>query len=151
MKQVLDPRSSRMRLGRTYKGRNWQPRRCNSEFELVEFESLIEDFISILGYGPSKPYFADPPLPHLPLPIGKKPKRSGRKSCQNQKPEAPAIIEQKADIEMAEPGTSREVQNALGLILNTEKLADSEAKDKEEYERFVLAHTNGNLEDETLF
>jgi hypothetical protein len=83
MKQVLNPWTSRMRSGRTYKGRNWQPRRRNSEFELVEFKSLINDFISILGYGPSKPYFADLALTHLPPPIGKKPKRSSRKSRQN--------------------------------------------------------------------
>jgi hypothetical protein len=132
MKQVLDPCSLRTRSGRTYKGWNWQPRRRNSEFELVEFESLFEDFIYILGYGPSEPYFADPALAHLLPPIGKKPKCSGRKSRQNRKLEAPAIIDQKADIEMAEPGMSHEVQNALGLILNTEKLADREAKDEEE-------------------
>jgi hypothetical protein len=63
----------------------------------------------------------------------------------------PLIMEDKADVDMAEPGTSYELQNALGLILATEKVADREAKDEEEYEHFVLTHTNGTLDNKTPF
>jgi hypothetical protein len=163
MKQVLNPRTLRMRSGRTYKGRNWQPRNRKSEFKPTEFEPFIKEFISILGRGPAKPYFADPALVHLPPPIGKKPKRNGRKSHKNRKPEGVPkaeisglshddiiewlsvllIMEDKADVNMAKPGTSYELQNALCLILATEKVAEREAKDE--------AHTNGTLDDETLF
>jgi hypothetical protein len=171
MKQVLDPGTLRTRSGRTYKGRNWQPRNRKSEFKPAEFEQFIKEFISILGRGPAKPYFADPALAHLPPPIGKKPKHNSRKSRKNRKPEGvpkakisglshddiiewlsvPFITEDKADVDMAEPGTSYKLQNALHLILDTEKVADREAKDEEEYKHFVLAHTNGTLDDETLF